>query len=153
MESEVKYKKGTREMNRIKAGVHFFCGRWGHPHVLHSFPCLSPSLFSPSAFVSLIGLFILKCPPPPFPRHLSKTSFLNNFQTHAFCVSPSRCISFYVSQSSSLSKHLCLSVSTVSHWLPHPLFFPFSSLSLSFSPHSKQMHLELPLASGLHIHE
>lgn len=122
VESEVKYKKGTREMKRIKAGVQFFVARWGgHPHVLHSFPCLSLSLslFSPSAFVSLMGLFILKSP-PPLPRHLSKTSFLNNFQTHAFCVSPSRCISFYVSQSSSLSKHLCLSVSTVSHWLPHP---------------------------------
>lgn len=118
VESEVKYKKGTREMKRIKAGVHFFVVRWGGG--THMSSTLFPlSLFSPSAFVSLMGLFILKSP-PPFPRHLSKTSLLNNFQTHAFCVSPSRCISFYVSQSSSLSKHLCLSVSTVSHWLPHP---------------------------------
>lgn len=108
-------------MKRIKAGVHFFVARWGGTHMSSTlFPVsLSLSLFSPSAFVSLMGLFILKSP-PPLPRHLSKTSFLNNFQTHAFCVSPSRCISFYVSQSSSLSKHLCLSVSTVSHWLPHP---------------------------------
>lgn len=45
VESEVKYKKGTREMKRIKAGVQFFVARWGgHPHVLHSFPCLSLSL-------------------------------------------------------------------------------------------------------------
>lgn len=119
VESEVKYKKGTREMKRIKAGVHFFVVRWGggHPHVLHSFPSLS--LFS-QCFCFSDGFIYLKIAPPPFPRHLSKTSLLNNFQTHAFCVSPSRCISFYVSQSSSLSKHLCLSVSTVSHWLPHP---------------------------------
>lgn len=29
VESEVKYKKGTREMKRIKAGVQFFVARWG----------------------------------------------------------------------------------------------------------------------------
>lgn len=83
VESEVKYKKGTRKMKRIKAGVQFFVARWGggHPHVLHSFPCLSLSLslFSPSAFVSLMGLFILKSPPPPFPvicqKHLSSIIF------------------------------------------------------------------------------
>lgn len=118
VESEVKYKKGNEEDQSRRS---FFCGEvGGHPHVLHSFPCLSLSLalFS-QCFCFSYGFIYLKIA-PPLPRHLSKTSFLNNFQTHAFCVSPSRCISFYVSQSSSLSKHLCLSVSTVSHWLPHP---------------------------------
>lgn len=79
VESEVKYKKGTREMKRIKAGVHFFVVRWGGgaPTCPPLFS-LSLSLFSPSAFVSLMGLFILKSP-PPFPvicqKHLCSIIF------------------------------------------------------------------------------
>lgn len=53
VESEVKYKKGTREMKRIKAGVQFFVARWGGGAPT------CPPLFSLSLSLSLSFLPVL----------------------------------------------------------------------------------------------
>lgn len=80
VESEVKYKKGTREMKRIKAGVQFFVARWGGGTHMSStlFPVsLSLSLFS-QCFCFSYGFIYLKIA-PPFPvicqKHLSSIIF------------------------------------------------------------------------------
>lgn len=58
VESEVKYKKGTREMKRIKASVHFFVARWGGGGAPTCPPLFSLSLSLSRSFLPVL-LFLL----------------------------------------------------------------------------------------------
>lgn len=128
-------------MKRIKS-FYFIFGR-GAPTCPPLFsPSLSLSLFSPSAFVSLMGLFILKSPilpSPPFPvicqKHLSSIIFKPTLS-----VSPLLAAFPFMSLNHPHCQNIFVSLCPQSLTGSLTPFFSFSSLSRSLS-------LSLPIAN------